>query len=220
MPPPGSDIEAGLRTESIHILFVRSIGGSGEEATDGFNPLGYSMGLPGPYDVDQPNAAVLLGSDQYIDFSGELDIDGLTSSLAHELGHYMGLYHTSEKDGKDHDPIADTLQCSETFSCEEEFEFNIMTSAFWLSGPQSKRHKFTEQQGAVIRRHPLCIPMAVERPVEPAECETECEAPDTCAEINGLESCKRACTPDDPQTCMAGAAGSCMVDDLGTFVCR
>ena len=32
--------------------------------------------------------------------------------LAHEGAHFMGLFHTTEKDGGTHDPISDTEQCT------------------------------------------------------------------------------------------------------------
>lgn len=201
------------RDESIHILLVRQIGGE----ASGFNPAGYSMGLPGPYRADRPNAAVLVSSSLYVDFDGFLDIDGLSSSLSHEVGHYLGLYHTSEKDGADHDPISDTDQCDEIYTCEQEFERNIMTSAFWLTGPPSKRDTLTAQQGKIVRRHPLCIPMPVSVPEPEKTCERQCEAPTTCALITGAQDCLPACDPFSEDPCNGG---SCEADDLGTFVCR
>jgi hypothetical protein len=175
------------------------------------------MGLPGPIIFDRPNAAVLVASELFIFFEGFLDTAGLSTSLAHEIGHFMGLYHTSEKDGAAHDVLSDTPECSEAFACDAEFEKNLMTSAFWLSGPTTVRELFTEQQGEVIRRHPLCVPMTVEVPVGPPSCDEECDPPNTCAEINGIEDCKPACDPSNATPCPGG--GQCNPDDLGTFVC-
>src|SRR5690606_25797474 len=112
----------------------------------------YSMGLPGPYDADRPNAAVLISTEAYTDGNGYLDINGLSTTLAHELGHYLGMYHTSERAGNTHDPIADSPECSQDeFSCSEEYTQNLMSS-----GGGAARWRFTEGQGVVMRRHPLC----------------------------------------------------------------
>ena len=34
------------------------------------------------------------------------------STIAHEMGHYLGLNHPSERDGSEHDFVADTPQCT------------------------------------------------------------------------------------------------------------
>ena len=33
--------------------------------------------------------------------------------FAHEVGHYLGLYHTSEQFGQGHDPLPDTAECGQ-----------------------------------------------------------------------------------------------------------
>ncbi len=202
------------RENSVHVMLVRRIGGSDNPT---FDPAGYSMGLPGPYAADRGTSAVLVSTELYADGLGTLDADGLASSLTHEIGHFLGLYHTSERGGSNHDPIADTPQCDSEFSCTDEFRRNIMTSSFWLQGgPPSFRNYFSEGQGEIMRGHPLCIPMPVNilpPPIE--ECTTECMAPNTCAVINRQSSCELACDPLGT----ACISGKCQSDELGTFVC-
>ena len=202
------------RENSVHVMLVRRIGGSDNPT---FDPAGYSMGLPGPYAANRGTSAVLVSTELYADGLGALDADGLASSLTHEIGHFLGLYHTSERNGANHDPIADTPECDSEFSCTDEFRRNIMTSSFWLQGgPPSFRNYFSEGQGQIMRGHPLCIPMAVNilpPPIE--ECTAQCTAPNTCAVIGRQSSCKPACNPLET-TC---TIGSCQAGELGTFVC-
>jgi hypothetical protein len=187
------------RKDSVHVVVVRTIGGS--------EPSGYSMGLPGPFDGDRSTSAVLVSTDAYTDGQGFLNVEGMASTIAHEIGHYMGLYHTSESTGLMHDPLPDTPQCS-TKSCSPDYNRNIMSA-----GGGSSRNILTADQAFVIKQHPLCVPASF----APVSCSTSCTAPTTCSVINNLEECRRACDPDDVSSCPNGSV--CGADDLGTFVC-
>ena len=203
------------RDNAVHVMLVRRVGGSDNPT---FDPAGYSMGLPGPYAADRGTAAVLVSTELYADFDGFLDADGLASSLSHEIGHFLGLYHTSERNGVNHDPIGDTPECDSEFTCSDPFRKNIMTSSFWLQGADpSTRNRFSEGQGRVMRGHPLCEPMNVQVLPPPIdECTLECTAPNTCAVTNSRMSCETACDPNAATPCETGV---CTSDELGTFVC-
>ncbi len=45
-------------------------------------------------------------------FGHPLDTDMLGATMAHEVGHQMGLRHTSESKGDAHDFLADTPECT------------------------------------------------------------------------------------------------------------
>lgn len=155
--------EGGARQGAVHVLLVRSIAG---ESASGFDPSGYSLGLPGPFAADRPTSTVLLatGAFAHSDTSGALtlDVPSLATTLAHEVGHFLGLYHLSELGGREHDPLLETPECSDPWNCSEQFRQNVMASSSWLTAaqlPATGRLHLTPAQGAVLRRHPLCIPL-------------------------------------------------------------
>jgi len=196
------------RDGSIHVLLVRSIGGGSE-------PKGRALGLPGPYNADRPNSAVLIATDHFVDFQGYLDTDGLSETLTHEMGHFLGLYHTSEAERDKHDPIADTPECTTTL-CNDDYNTNIMST----QSPR-RRYQLTEGQAEVMRRHPLCIPISLtsyEPPPPPPSCNLECEAPETCAIWDGASRCLTACDPDLPD--LDQCDSFCTTSDDGVFVCQ
>ncbi len=203
------------RADSVHVMVVRQVGGSDHP---NFDPLGYSMGLPGPYSPSRDTSAVLVSTEGFAR-NGNLDADGLASSLAHEIGHFLGLYHTSEKLGAAHDPLDDTPTCTNSLSCTDEFKRNIMSSSFWLAGASpASRNQFSEKQGNIMRGHPLCIPMQVTLVDPPIEiCDLECTAPNTCAVLSGRLSCERACDPSAETPC---ETGTCQSGQLGTYICQ
>jgi len=133
---------AGARPGAVHVLIVRGLAdGQGDVA-------GYSLGLPGPIDPTRPSAAVLVAAGAFAG-SGAIDRAAMAVTCAHEIGHHLGLYHTSERDGHAHDPIADTPECDGSDGCADES--NVM---FWTGG--SARSLLTDGQSFVLRRHPLC----------------------------------------------------------------
>ncbi len=187
------------RNNSVHVIVVRTIGGS--------EPAGYAMGLPGPFDADRSNAAVLVSTDAYTS-NGFLNVEGMASTMAHEVGHYLGLYHTSESSGTQHDPLPDTDECTDA-SCSPAFDNNIMTA-----GGGEERMAVTPNQAFVMRQHPLCKPMDFDVPTQ--MCALACDAPATCSILGGISECRPACDPEAP-VC---ATGTCKPDDMGTFVCQ
>lgn len=76
---------------------------------DGATILGLAAGPPGLAAVGATSKSGVVAS------VGSL-VDGNTDEmariLAHEGMHFMGLFHTSEKDGSLYDPIADTAECT------------------------------------------------------------------------------------------------------------
>lgn len=67
--------------------------------------------------------------------------------LAHEAGHYLGLFHTAELTGTDFDPLADTPELPDD---------NLM---FFDVAYDPDGIGLTAEQGRVVRRHPLIVPV-------------------------------------------------------------
>lgn len=88
-------LSAGANRPSVHVFFVRFI----EEA------LGIASGIPGPHAMPGTGASgVAIAADL-------IPRDQLAIVLAHEIGHFCGLFHTSELDGSVNDPLPDTEEC-------------------------------------------------------------------------------------------------------------
>ncbi len=117
-------------TQNMHILLSNSIRAEGQPIAVGISP-----GIPG--------AATVFGRG----VSGIIVVPGSTSdddvlTMIHELGHFIGLNHTTEFDGQSSDPLADTPRCPagtisahQLQSCPDNA--NIMFAAGAIAGPVS-----------------------------------------------------------------------------------
>jgi len=138
--------------QGINFFFVQEIVGGQE----GFIILGIAGGIPGPPAIQGTThsgvALTMMG------FRDQADVLGQT--MAHEGGHYLGLFHTSESGGTSHDPLPDTLECKAsndanfdgyvtTEECRGKGGDNFM---FWLAADGS--NKVSDEQGRVVRRNP------------------------------------------------------------------
>ena len=105
---PGDTLDDVL---SMNVFFVRGFADGGT--------IGVSYGLPGPAGLHGTDGSGAVFTAEYM---GGQTTDGLgvpvdgnlftAQVLAHEVGHYLGLFHTSEQNGFNFDPLGDTPQCS------------------------------------------------------------------------------------------------------------
>jgi hypothetical protein len=102
--------------------------------------LGIAPGIPGTSFVSPaPHSGVAVSFLALDSGPGQLG-----ETMAHELGHFLGLEHTTEATGSDHDPIDDTPECTNTPNgyaspqgCASADGYNFM---FWTNfgGPTSQ----------------------------------------------------------------------------------
>jgi len=141
--------------QNIDIFLVKSFGDIGI--------LGAAGNIPGPAKKGTKRSGVILNTlgGLYQMSPSELNLQGGT--LAHESVHYLGVYHTTEREGRDFDYLKDTPECPQwTFdrnsdglvSPNECFGQDAQYMMFWAAG-NFAQDIISQEQTTVIRLHAL-----------------------------------------------------------------
>jgi len=157
----------GQRT--LDLFLVTRIGSGGTFAT-----LGIDGTIPGPATVNGTVASGAMVSAESLGVGpcpaagAPLDLrrcgaDEVALIAAHESGHYLGLYHTTERSGEQWDPLQSTPKCAG--SCDAGVSVSSCTKSSSCAGGQNlmfplldearSRGYLTGEQGQVARASPL-----------------------------------------------------------------
>jgi hypothetical protein len=92
----------------VNIFFV--------EGFTGWGLLGKAGGVPGPPLTHGTwNSGVVVSLADYLGAPNrDYGVRATADTMAHELGHQLGLFHTTESSGDQFDPISDTAECPAT----------------------------------------------------------------------------------------------------------
>lgn len=134
----------------INLFFVEDLSGGGA----GFSLLGVSAGIPGSLGVAGRRNGVLNGMAAHVR-GGVLNTQFLGETAAHEMGHWLGLFHTTERSGL-HDPLTDTPECPGIgrgpSQCLGYDGANLM---FWVGDGVNKQITLSAQQTRIINYSPM-----------------------------------------------------------------
>lgn len=122
----------------------------------GYIILGIAGGIPGPpgiHGTSHSGVAVTMSAFRR-------DPRQLAQTMAHEGGHYLGLFHTTEAEGTAFDPLPDTPECGSRYDtdadgvvayseCGDRGRENLM---FWSAGADAEQ--VSEDQRFVLVRNP------------------------------------------------------------------
>ena len=140
----------------LNVFLISSFSGDMEGV------LGVSGGIPGsPGLHGGPISGVvfategLLGQSSIFMNGNEL----LGQTMAHEIGHYLGLFHTSEMQGDQTDPINDTPSCpSATISSREMQSCPDYDNLMFPTASMRDSVVITDQQSEILRGQPNVQP--------------------------------------------------------------
>ncbi len=126
--------------------------------------LGITGGIPATLGVQSRFNAVLINATGTIDLSSAAYTRTTAETTVHEIGHYLGLTHTTEARFNDTDNLDDTPECirnqhdtnsdgiADSSECPDGG--NMM---FWESVLEIEKMQFTEDQKHVLHFSPLAI---------------------------------------------------------------
>jgi hypothetical protein len=117
--------------------------------------VGFSGGIPGPAFNGTRDSGIALKTSPFMNCvppndKGYSCLDAYASLFAHEVGHYLGFYHTTEADLEDEDPLSDTPRCEEANlrDCPDYdyVMFPLIHLANWI---------WSGQQNLIAKTHPI-----------------------------------------------------------------
>jgi hypothetical protein len=158
---------AGRSDVGINCFMMPQLGG---------NLLGMDGAIPGPGFLQGTAASGLVAAATSFGYvfpgytSHESDQMYLSLTLAHEIGHYLGLYHPSERDGSMSDPLSDTPECGPKYDTDHDGLLsgpecrgvNTEYLMFWTDDigyltSGNFQTRISPQQGEVMNTHPSVL---------------------------------------------------------------
>jgi hypothetical protein len=131
-------ITAGDSDQAMNVYFISDFVEPGT--------LGFASGIPGVLGIEgTAGSGVIIAVDGHLNDDGSsLDTQMMGETIAHEAGHQIGLFHTTEEQGGEggYDVISDTPQCPQSqdtdgdgsLNAEECIDFDGTNFMFWTSG--------------------------------------------------------------------------------------
>ncbi|MET0286686.1 MAG: hypothetical protein ABW352_19555 [Polyangiales bacterium] len=98
-------LSAGLEKPGVNVFIIGDMG----------DYIGIAGGIPGPIGLHGTERSGLALA---ADLMG--DLKGADQVLLHEIGHYLGLFHTTESSGTILEPLADTPECDKQYDKNED----------------------------------------------------------------------------------------------------
>ena len=141
-------------SDTVNIFFIEDYSGSGS------GMLGNAAGMPGSMGEVNSWNGVLASLTAHATGTA-LDAQLLGETAAHEMGHQLGLFHTTEKEGTVFDILSDTPECSRnsqdndsngTVTAEECDEFGGENLMFWTSWSSASRSAGKKQETLSIHQ--------------------------------------------------------------------
>jgi hypothetical protein len=105
--------------------------------------LGFASAIPGPNGIHgTAGSGLVISVDSHLDEAGAVDLTTMGETIAHEIGHQLGLFHTTEDSGMEHDILDDTPECGVVYDTDGDGELTAEECAdhgarnvmFWVSG--------------------------------------------------------------------------------------
>ncbi len=148
-------------TEGVNLFFIKDYSDS--------EHLGNAAGIPGSMGIANSWNGVLISLSAHASGTA-LDSQLLGETTAHEMGHQLGLFHTTEKWGTEFDIISDTAECSKSSrdydrngkmsaeECEGYGGKNVMFWTPWNPASRSagkKQETLSSHQQHVLKYSPI-----------------------------------------------------------------
>lgn len=145
----------------VNIFLLESFAG-----VNGAGLLGISGSIPSPMGFASDFNAVLVNGTATRDGDRDFHIDSTAAILVHEIGHYLGLAHTTEDRFQAYDYVNDTPQC-----LQEAHDLNLDGIAnqsecpdgsnimFWMDEFIFVKDTFSQDQQRVIHLAPIGVPI-------------------------------------------------------------
>lgn len=159
-----ADLRSLCREMSASIGSVRALNFAIVDRLEGDDPdsviEGSSAGLPGTAMLSGSGLSCVAGMAAPDPDDPERDLFERAVVVWHEAGHHLGLYHTTEGDGRFFDLIDDTPECRYQ---EQDTNDDDFVDAFECDGLDADNFMFhdgdgttmTDDQAWMVRRHPL-----------------------------------------------------------------
>ena len=148
---------------AVNLFFIEDYSGSWSGV------LGNAAGIPGSMGIANSWNGVLNSLTAHATGT-TLDSQLLGETAAHEMGHQLGLFHTTEQGGTEFDIISDTAECPKSSrdndsngkmsaeECEGYGAENVMFWRAWSSSSRSagkKQETFSSHQQHVLKYSPI-----------------------------------------------------------------
>jgi hypothetical protein len=149
------------RADFANLFFVDDFAGAA-------GVLGIAGGLPGELGKVSNRNGVLIGLNAHLEPTQQLAANLLGETAGHEMGHYLGLLHTTERNGRLFDILPDTPVCpratrdldaDERVSVDECRGLDANNLMFWQAGGITvgivRQTEITPDQAHVVHFSPI-----------------------------------------------------------------